>query len=77
MSRTRLTILGIVIIVLGIVAFSSVFTVHQTRQVLVLQFGEAKRVIQDSRACSSNGRSSRTSSSTKAGFWNSIRRPSR
>ena len=47
MSRTRLTILGIVIIVLGIVAFSSVFTVHQTRQVLVIQFGEPKRVIQE------------------------------
>ena len=47
MSRTRLTILGIVIIVLGIVVFSALFTVHQTKQVLVLQFGEPKRVIQD------------------------------
>ena len=47
MSRTRLTILGIAIIVLGIVAFSALFTVHQTKQVLVLQFGEPKRVIQD------------------------------
>ena len=46
MNRTRLTILGIVIIVLGIVAFSSLYTVHQTHQVLVLQFGEPKRVIQ-------------------------------
>lgn len=47
MSRSRLTILGIIVIALGIVAFSSVFTVHQTKQVLVLQFGEPKRVIQD------------------------------
>ena len=47
MSRTRLTILGIAIIVLGIVAFSALFTVHQTKQVLVLQFGEPKRVIQE------------------------------
>jgi membrane protease subunit HflC len=40
MSRNKLTILGIVIIVLGVLAFSAVFTVHQTKQVLVLQFGE-------------------------------------
>ena len=45
MSRKLLTILGIIVIVLGFVVFSSVFTVHQTRQVLVLQFGEPKRVI--------------------------------
>ncbi len=47
MSRNRLTILGIIVIVLGVVVYSSVFTVHQTRQVLVLQFGEPKRVIKD------------------------------
>lgn len=47
MSRNRLTILGIIVIVLGVVVFSSVFIVHQTRQVLVLQFGEPKRVIQE------------------------------
>lgn len=47
MSRTRLTILGIAIIVLGIVAFSALFTVHQTKQVILLQFGEPKRVIQE------------------------------
>ncbi len=40
MSRNKLTILGIVIIALGVLAFSAVFTVHQTKQVLVLQFGE-------------------------------------
>ncbi len=47
MSRNRLTVFGIIVIALGFVAFSAVFTVHQTRQVLVLQFGEPKRVIQD------------------------------
>lgn len=47
MSRNRLTVLGIVVIALGITVFSALFTVHQTRQVLVLQFGEPKRVIQD------------------------------
>lgn len=45
MSKNKLTILGIVIIVLGIFAFSSLFTVHQTRQALVLQFGGWKRTI--------------------------------
>ena len=40
MSKNKLTILGIVIIALGVLAFSAVFTVHQTKQVLVLQFGE-------------------------------------
>ncbi len=47
MSRNKLTILGIVIIVLGIVAFSSMFTVHQTKQVLLLQFGKPIRVIKE------------------------------
>ncbi len=47
MNRKRLTILGIVVIALGVLVFSSLYTVHQTRQVLVLQFGEPKRAIQD------------------------------
>jgi len=47
MTRNRLTILGIVIIVLGILAFSSLFTVYQTQQALVLQFGEVKRPISE------------------------------
>ncbi|MCH9050933.1 MAG: protease modulator HflC [Proteobacteria bacterium] len=45
MSKNILTILGIVVIALGIVAFNSMFTVHQTQQALVLQFGEYKRTI--------------------------------
>jgi len=48
MSRNnKLTILGIAIIVLGILAFSSIFTVHQTKQVLLLQFGEPIRTIKE------------------------------
>jgi modulator of FtsH protease HflC len=47
MSKNKLTILGILVIVLGIFAFSSIFTVHQTKQVLVLQFGEWKRTIRE------------------------------
>ncbi len=45
MSRTTLTILGVLILVLGIVVFASLFTVQQTEQVLVLQFGEPRRAI--------------------------------
>jgi membrane protease subunit HflC len=45
MSRRLFLILGVVILVLGIVTSSALFTVHQTQQALVLQFGQAKRVI--------------------------------
>jgi membrane protease subunit HflC len=41
------TVLGIVILALAITGFSSVFTVHQTEQALVLQFGEIKRIIKE------------------------------
>ncbi len=47
MSKTPLAITGILIIVLGILAFSSLFTVRQTEQALVLQFGNPIRVVQD------------------------------
>lgn len=47
MSRNVLIIVGVVVIALGFVASSVVFTVHQTEQALVLQFGEIKRVIQE------------------------------
>lgn len=40
-------VIGIIVAVIGIIAFSTVFTVHQTKQALVLQFGDPKRVIQD------------------------------
>jgi membrane protease subunit HflC len=47
MSKNILTILGIAVIALGVVAFNAMFTVHQTQQALVLQFGEYKRTITD------------------------------
>lgn len=47
MSRIILTVVGILVIVLGIVAASALFTVHQTQQALVLQFGEPRRVVQE------------------------------
>ena len=45
MSRVTLTIIGVVVVALGIVAFSAMFTVHQTEQVLVLEFGNPRSVI--------------------------------
>ena len=45
MNRTKLIVIGIVIIVLGIGASSILFTVQQTRQALVLEFGAPIRVI--------------------------------
>src|SRR5690606_41635443 len=47
MSRVLLTVVGILVIIVGIVAASSLFTVHQTQQALVLQFGEPTRVVKD------------------------------
>jgi membrane protease subunit HflC len=45
MSRRTLAILAVIVLAIGVVTFSSLYTVHQTRQALVLQFGEPKRVI--------------------------------
>ncbi|MFQ5955300.1 MAG: protease modulator HflC [Kiloniellales bacterium] len=47
MSRRLLLALGIVVIAAGVLAYSTLFTVHQTQQALVLQFGEWKRTIQE------------------------------
>lgn len=47
MPRAKLAIVGAVVIVLGIVASLSLFTVRQTEQALVLQFGEFKRAAQE------------------------------
>ena len=47
MSRAKLAILGGLIVVIGILLSSSLFTVRETEQVLVLQFGEHKRTIQE------------------------------
>lgn len=45
MNRTPLFVLGIVVVVLGIIGFSSIFTVNQAQQALVLQFGKVIRTI--------------------------------
>ena len=47
MMKNKLFIIGIVVVVLGIVGANALFTVQQTKQAIVLQFGEAKRVIKD------------------------------
>jgi membrane protease subunit HflC len=40
-------IIGLVIIVLGLIAYGTLFTVDQRQQAIVMQFGEPKRVISD------------------------------
>ncbi len=47
MNRRVLLILGILAIGLGIVASSSLFTVHQAQQAIVMQLGNPKRVVTD------------------------------
>ncbi|MGP1256649.1 MAG: protease modulator HflC [Kiloniellales bacterium] len=38
---------GILLVVLGFLAYNALFVVHQTQQALVLQFGAIKRVVQE------------------------------
>ena len=45
MNKPLLTIIGVLVFVGAIVAASAVFTVHQTQQALILQFGNPIRVI--------------------------------
>ncbi len=47
MSGTKLAVIGILVAILGIAAFGTLFTVHQAEQALVLQFGEPKREVTD------------------------------
>jgi len=47
MPRGKLAIIGAVVIVIGILASLSLFTVRETEQVLVLQFGQWKATVQD------------------------------
>jgi membrane protease subunit HflC len=42
MTNLRFIIAGIVVIVIGLVLFSSVFTVQETRQALILEFGQPR-----------------------------------
>jgi membrane protease subunit HflC len=44
MNKTVLAALGVVVIALGITLSGAVFTVHQTKQALILQFGNPIRV---------------------------------
>lgn len=45
MSKVVLAVVGILVAALGITAFSALFTVHQTQQALVLQFGKPVNLI--------------------------------
>lgn len=47
MSSGKLAIIGVIVAVLGLAAYTSLFTVHQATQAMVLQFGNPIRVIQD------------------------------
>ena len=47
MNKFILAVIGVIVIGVGILLFSALFTVHQTQQALVLQFGNPIRVVQD------------------------------
>jgi len=42
MTNLRLIVIGVFVIIVGMVLFSSMFTVHQTRQALILEFGQPR-----------------------------------
>ncbi|MDA1091077.1 MAG: protease modulator HflC [Proteobacteria bacterium] len=45
MNKTAPIIIGILLVVIGVVANSALFTVHQTQQALILQFGNPIRTV--------------------------------
>lgn len=47
MNRILLIITGVVVVLGGIVAFDALYTVHQTQQALVLQFGRPVQVVRE------------------------------
>jgi membrane protease subunit HflC len=47
MNRKILTIVAVALVIAGVFAMSSLFIVDQTEEALVLQFGEARRVIRE------------------------------
>ena len=47
MNKTFLTVLAVLLVAVGIVTAGSLFTVHQTQQAIVMQFGNPQRVIQE------------------------------
>jgi membrane protease subunit HflC len=46
MNRTILTIVGVLVVAVLAIGLSAVYTVHQTQQAMVLQFGNPVRVVQ-------------------------------
>ena len=48
MKRNVATILAIILVALGVVGYGSVFSVHETQQALVLQFGNPVKTVQES-----------------------------
>lgn len=47
MGRTTLIALAVLTVLVGIVAANALFTVHQTQQALVLQFGDPRQVVRE------------------------------
>jgi len=47
MSKGLFAAIGVILVVLGIAGYSALYTVHQTQQALVLQFGKPVRVEQE------------------------------
>ncbi|WP_373089638.1 protease modulator HflC [Sneathiella sp.] len=47
MNKTILTIIAIILVVAGAIAASSMFTVYQSEQAIVMQFGKPQSVIQE------------------------------
>lgn len=47
MTRNLATGVAVILVALGLVAYSAVFTVHETQQALVLQFGQHVRTVQE------------------------------
>ena len=48
MNRNVATILAIILVIIGVIGYSSVFSVHETQQALVLQFGNPVKTVQTS-----------------------------
>jgi membrane protease subunit HflC len=48
MNRNIVTILAVILVVLGVIGYGSVFTVHETQQALVLQFGNPVKTVRES-----------------------------
>jgi len=48
MKRSLATIIAVLLVILGILGYSSVFSVHETQQALVLQFGNPIKTVQES-----------------------------